>query len=79
MCTSIKFGRYDDIETFELTLTSEDRAAILTSAVVDVAVIPDAVFTRDHLSVEVVIRGLTAATVSALHLIMQQQYCSLLC
>lgn len=66
-CTTIKFGRYDNIEAFELSLTSDDQAAILTNAVIDVAVVPQVVFTRDSLSVEIAIRGLTVATVRHRH------------
>ena len=66
-CTTIKFGRYESIEVFKLSLTSDDQAAILTNAVIDVTVVPDVVFTRNRLSVEIAIRGLTVATVRHQH------------
>ena len=66
-CTTIKFGSYESVEAFELSLTSDDQAAILTNAVIDVTVVPEVVFTRNRLSVEIAIRGLTVATVRCQH------------
>ena len=64
-CTSIRFGRYESIEMFELSLTSNDSAAIVSNAMIEAAVIPRVVFSHDGLSLDIVLQGFTMATVSS--------------
>jgi hypothetical protein len=58
------YDQFDDIQTFMLSLMSEDEAAILSTSQAEVAVIPQSVFMQEDVLLEVRLSGLTVETVS---------------
>lgn len=63
-CTSVTYDRFDDIQTFTLFLTSEDKAAVLSTSQAEMTVIPQHVFMQEDVLLEVLLSGLTIDTVS---------------
>ena len=60
------YDQLDEIQTFKLSLVSEDEAAILSRAQAEVTVIPQNVFTKEDALLEIQLRGLRVETVSNL-------------
>ena len=64
ICTSIMYDQFDDIQTFMLSLVSEDEAAILSASQAEITIIPQRVFMQEDALLEVLLSGLTVETVS---------------
>lgn len=63
-CTSVMYDQFDDIQTFMLSLISEDEAAVLSASQAEIAVIPQFVFMQEDVLLEVLLSSLTVETVS---------------
>ena len=58
------YDQFVYIQTFVLSLMSEDEAAILSASQVEMAVIPQSVFMQEDVLLEVLLSGLTVEIVS---------------
>lgn len=65
-CTSVMllYDQFVYIQTFVLSLMSEDEAAILSASQAEMAVIPQSVFMQEDVLLEVLLSGLTVEIVS---------------
>ena len=57
-CVNVRFGRYDHVAMFQLTLSTTDQSVVVTDAAIDVTIVPEFIFTLDGLSLEIVLQGL---------------------